>query len=410
MSPLPPARSHQTPLARVMAVAACLWLGACGGGSNAAPPPDTPQDSQVAASAPVAAATPSVWSWDLPEGFAPPVVPADNPMNAAKVELGRHLFYDVRLSGNGTLSCAGCHAPDRGFSDNRSLARGSTGEVHPRNSPGLINVAFSPTFNWAHPHVRTLEEQARTPMFGTAPIEMGVNDANRASVLQRLNNDAAYPPRFTAAFPDEAAPLDWDKVIKAIAAFERTLISANSRYDQWRVDQATLTPAEARGQRLFFGDKALCASCHGGPNFNQPVFSSAGGTTEPLFYNIGLFNIGGSGAYPAPNRGVFEFSGRAEDMGRFRAPSLRNVALTAPYLHDGSTATLEAVVAIHAAGGRDVGNGPYAGDGRLNPFKDPLINQIRIDAQEQTDLVAFLETLTDESVATNPRFANPFAK
>lgn len=402
MSPTFRSREFLTPIASAMALTACLSLGACGGGSDAPLALDKPPS--------IAPPESSAWSWNLPKGFAPPVVPPHNPMNSAKVELGRHLFYDVRLSGNGTLSCAGCHAPDRAFSDNRSLARGSTGDVHPRNSQGLVNVAYSTTFNWAHPHVLSLEDQARTPIFGTSPIEMGVNDTNRDSVLQRLKNDTGYPPRFLAAFPDEAVPLQWENVIKAIAAFNRTLISANSRYDQWQAGEATLTTTEARGERLFFGDRALCSRCHGGPNFNQPLANNASTATQPLFYNMGLFNIGGSGAYPEPNRGVFEFSGKSEDMGRFRSPSLRNAELTAPYLHDGSAPTLEAVVAIHAAGGRDVGNGPYAGDGRLNPFKDPLINQIRIDVADQTDLVAFLKTLTDASVATNPRFANPFVK
>ena len=130
----------------------------------------------------------------------------------------------------------------------------------------------------------------------------------------------------------------------------------------------------------------------------------------PAFHNSGLYNLDGQGAYPAPNRGVFELSGHAEDMGRFRAPSLRNVALTAPYFHDGSVATLEAALDIHAAGGRVIGNGPYAGDGRASPLKDPLIDQIRLDAQDKTDLLAFLQALTDSAIAIEPHFADPFAR
>lgn len=134
----------------------------------------------------------------------------------------------------------------------------------------------------------------------------------------------------------------------------------------------------------------------------------AGGSIgTPAFHNIGLFNIGGTGAYPARNRGLFETTGLPQDMGKFRAPSLRNVALTGPYLHDGSADTLESVVALHAAGGRVLGPGPYAGDGRSNPFKDPLIDQIRLSAQDQSDLVAFLRTLTDEAALTRPDFSAP---
>lgn len=355
-------------------------------------------------------APPAPWAWSLPAGFAPPLVPADNPMNAAKVELGRHLFYDARLSGNGTLACAGCHIPERAFSENRALGRGSTGQNHPRNTPPLINAAYQATLDWAQPAPRTLEEQMHTPLFGTQPIEMGVNDGNRPAILQRLQGDAQYPARFAEAFAGEAAPLHWDNIIKAIAAFQRTLISAGSRYDQAQAGQIALSDQEQRGQRLFFGPQALCASCHGGPNLGGGAFVSIEGSVgTPAFHNIGLFNIGGSGAYPESNPGLRGATGRAEDMGKFRAPSLRNVELTAPYFHDGSVIALETALDIHAAGGRVIGPGPYAGDGRANPFKDPLIDQIDIDAQDQADLIAFLKTLTDASVATNPRWADPFA-
>ena len=371
-------------------------LNACGGG-----------DGPAAEAPPAAPAAP--WQWQLPAGFAPPVVPADNPMSPAKVELGRHLFHDARLSGNGTQSCAGCHAAERAFGDSRSVARGSTGQNHPRNAPPLINIAYHLSLDWAKPAPRTLEEQMHTPLFGTQPVEMGVNDGNREQVLERLRRDAAYPARFAAAFGGAAAPIHWDNVIKAIAAFERSLIAAGSRHDQAQAGQITLTPAEQRGQRLFFGERARCAACHGGPNFSGQFASADGVALAPAFHNIGLYNLDGQGAYPAPNRGVFEVSGRAEDMGRFRAPSLRNVALTAPYFHDGSVATLEAVLDIHAAGGRQIGNGPYAGDGRANPFKDPLAGQITLDAQDKADLLAFLQALTDPAIATEPRFADPFA-
>lgn len=389
--------SQPLPVLATTLLLAATSLVACGGGEDsvAADTPPTP---------------PPAWQWELPAGFAPPVVPADNPMNAAKVELGRHLFHDARLSGNGTQSCASCHAPERAFADSRAVARGSTGQSHPRNSPSLVNVAYQLSLDWANPGRRTLEQQMHTPLFGTQPVEMGVNDGNREQVLERLRRDADYPARFAAAFVGEAAPLHWDNVIKAIAAFERTLIAAGSRYDQAQAGHITLTPAEQRGQQLFFGDRARCAACHGGPNFSGQFASLEGSIGAPAFHNLGLYNLDGRGAYPVPNRGVFEFSGRAEDMGRFRAPSLRNVALTEPYLHDGSVATLEQVLDIHADGGREMGNGPYAGDGRANPFKDPLIDQIRLDVQDKADLLAFLRMLSDPSIATEPRFADPFAK
>lgn len=384
--------------AGVVLSCALVALGsACGGGSG----------DGVAATPPV----PKEWVWSLPAGFAPPVVPADNPMSVAKVELGRSLFHDPRLSVTGTLACAGCHAQGLAFADGRAVARGATGQNHPRNAPGLFNAAYQATLDWANPAPHTLEQQMHTPLFGERPIEMGVNDANRAAILQRLKDDAQYPARFAQAF-DGARTIEWEHVIKAIAAFERTLVSAGSRYDQARAGQAALSESERRGEALFFGERgqAQCAQCHGGSNLGGGAFVSAEGSVgTPGFYNIGLFNIGGSGAYPAGNQGLIEFTGRPEDMGKFRAPSLRNVALTAPYLHDGSVATLEAVVALHAEGGRVFGPGPYTGDGRASPYKDPRIDRIAIDAQEQADLVAFLKTLTDEAAARDPRFADPFA-
>ena len=378
-----------------------LLTSACGGGDTDAASPASPSPAPAA---------PAAWAWSLPAGFAPPVVPPDNPMNAAKVELGRALFYDTRLSVNNTLACAGCHAVNLAFADGRAVARGATGQSHPRNAPALIHVAYQTTLDWANPMPRTLEQQMHTPLFGEQPIELGVNDANRATVLQRLQDDASYPTRFAKAFEGEAEPLHWDNVVKAIAAFERTLVSAGSRYDQARAGAAALTESEERGQALFFGQRgqARCAQCHDGPNLGGGAFVSAEGTTGTSgSYNIGLFNISGNGAYPEHNRGLMEFTGRAQDMGKFRAPSLRNVAVTAPYLHDGSVDTLEKVVALHAEGGRVFGPGPYAGDGRSNPYKDPLIDQIRIGAQEQADLVAFLRTLTDEAALTRPDFAAP---
>lgn len=400
-------RSRRLPLVQRFSLLALALLvvvvpGCGGGGSTAVSPPVDPPGGQPGAQA---------WVWDLPPGFSPPVVPADNPMNSAKVELGRHLFHDVRLSGNGTQACSSCHAQANAFAENRALPRGSTGQVHPRNAQPLANVAYSTTLNWANPAVTTLEQQMLTPLFGTQPVEMGVNDGNRAEVLQRLRNDAAYPPRFAAAFAGQDNALSWDNIVKAIAAFERSLIAAGSRHDQAQAGQASLSVQEERGRQLFFGDKALCARCHGSANFNDQFVSVLGPATAtaPVFHNTGLFNIGGTGAYPEPNRGVFELTGLAQDMGRFRAASLRNIELTAPYMHDGSMSTLEAVLDFYAEGGRNMGNGLYAGDGRLNPYKDPLIAQIRLDAQDKADLVAFLKTLTDTRLVTDPRFADPFA-
>ena len=367
---------------------ACALLAACGGST----PPQTPPVVET-------------WQWNLPAGFSAPVVPVDNPMSPSKVALGRALFHDPRISGNGTQSCASCHAQASAFTDNRALSRGATGEVHPRNAQPLANVAFSTTLNWADPNHRTLEQQMLTPIFGTKPVELGVNESNRQEVLARFQADASYVARFKAAFTGEADPVSWDNIIKAIAAFERTLISADSRYDQSVAGKIQLTAQETRGMQLFFSDQAKCLQCHGSPNFNDQFSTAASVQSAPRFHNTGLFNISATGAYPEPNRGVYEISQLAQDMGKFRAASLRNIELTAPYMHDGSMATLEAVLDFYAAGGREVGNGLYAGDGRLNPYKDARISQIRLSAADKADLVAFLRTLTDSGFVSNASFS-----
>ena len=374
--------------------AAAALLAACGGGGSGTVEADTPPAE--------------VWAWNLPPGFPTPRVPADNPMSASKVELGRHLFHDRRLSGNGTQACAGCHEQARAFSDGRPTALGSTGEPHPRNAQHLSNVAYHATFTWANPSLVTLERQAETPLFGEGPVEMGVNDGNRETVLQRLRDDPSYPARFAAAFAGEPSPIHWTNVVKAISAFQRTLISGNSLFDRWLQGKAVFTPAQERGKDLFFGERAECFHCHGGFNFNDQAVHAGSRIVETPFHNTGLYNLDGKGALPEPNRGVFELTARPADMGLFRAPSLRNVEVTGPYFHDGSATTLAEVVGIYAAGGRHITSGPYAGDGRASPLRSDLITRIDLSAQDQADLVEFLKTLTDRAFLSDPRHADPF--
>lgn len=354
--------------------------------------------------------TPAVpsFSWALPDTLVAPVVPVSNPMSAAKVELGHFLFFDQRLSGTGTFSCGSCHDPAKAFTDGRALAVGSTNEANTRSAQGLANVAFNPTLTWQDPRPRTLEEQMEVPLFGTHPVEMGVNDSNRFEVLERFRSDAVMMTRFAAAFPGQDNVLGWRKVIAAIAAFERTLLSGNSTYDRAIKGRGpALSASQTHGAQLFFND-AQCFRCHGNLNFSDVLTYAGGPAPELRFHNTGLFNLGGTGAFPSPNRGIFEFTAEPTDMGRFRAPSLRNIALTAPYMHDGSIATLEAVVDFYAAHGRDLTSGPNAGDGRANPFKDPIVDSISLTDQDKADLVAFLKTLTDDEFVSDPKFADPF--
>lgn len=378
-------------LAATTVVIATVSLGGCGGNSVSF------SDS-----------TQGGWAWSLPANFPTPRVPGDNPMSEAKVELGRFLFYDKRLSGNGTQSCASCHHQDNAFTDGRVVAIGSTGEMHPRNAQGLANGVYNATLTWANPSLLSLESQAQVPIFGERPIELGINDDNVNTVLDRIKTDARYPAMFASAYPGINQPVTWGNITRAIGAFQRTLISGNSRYDQFLQGKASLSASEQRGLTLFNGEKAECFHCHSGFNFNDQVVHASTQVLDTPFHNTGLYNIGGTGNFPEGNQGLYEITANPADRGKFRAPSLRNVEVTGPYMHDGSMVTLEEILDFYAAGGRNITSGPYAGDGRTNPNKNPLIARINLTAEEKADLVAFLKTLTDHDFLTNPKFANPF--
>lgn len=348
------------------------------------------------------------WVWSLPEGFPEPFVPADNPMSREKVELGRHLFYDERLSHNETMACASCHEQRLAFTDGKATTVGSTGHALPRSSMGLINVAFLSVYTWANPKLATLEEQALVPMFADFPIELGTQQ-DTAGILRRFADDPAYVELFAAAFPDDAAPVTTQRITQALAAFQRTLISGDSPYDRFAYggDRSALSDAARRGLDLFFSERTECYHCHAGVAFSTAFRSASSEQGPPDFQNNGLYDLDGAGAYPPGNGGLFEFTGDARDQGKFRVPTLRNVALTGPYMHDGSIATLAEVIEHYAAGGREVKDGPFAGDGRQNPNKSTLVHALDLTAAEKADMVAFLESLTDEGFVTDPRFGPP---
>jgi cytochrome c peroxidase len=351
----------------------------------------------------------STYDWNLPPGFPLPRVPEDNLMTTEKVDLGRHLFYDPRLSGNGTQSCSSCHLQELAFSDGRSLSIGSTGEQTPRNSMSLTNVAYNATLTWAHPQLLTIERQVVIPMFGEFPVELGIT-GNDEVVLARFREDEQYLVLFTAAFPDEAEPVTFHNMTLALASFVRAMISGNSPYDQfvYRGDRTALSDSALRGMNLFLGETLECHHCHGGFNFSASTVHTNTTFFEDAFFNTGLYNIGGTGAYPSNNTGVFAFTQNPEDMGKFRPPTLRNIALTAPYMHDGSLATLEDVLDFYERGGRLIEEEPYAGDGAENPYQSGFVPGFDLTVQEREDMLAFLNSLTDTNFIADPRFSNPF--
>ncbi len=353
---------------------------------------------------------PAEFQWDLPPGFPKPRVPADNPMSVAKVELGRHLFYDRRLSADQSASCSTCHIQAHAFSDPRAHPVGVTGEAHPRSSMSLANVGYAPVLTWANPTQRRLENQALVPMFGETPVELGLA-GKEALLIERLKAEPRYQSLFPAAFPADADAISLANVTRALAAFQRTLISGRSVYDRAQAGDATaMSPAARRGEELFNSERLECFHCHGGFNFTGSTDFQGKGLVEIEFHNTGLYNLDGKGGYPAPNTGVHEVTSNPDDMGRFKAPTLRNVAVTAPYMHDGSIATLEQVIDHYARAGRLIESGPHAGDGSRNPLKSPFVSGFTLTDEERADLIAFLTSLTDEAFLKNERFSDPWSK
>lgn len=313
----------------------------------------------------------------LPRWFPVPNIPADNPITEEKVELGRHLFYEPMLSGNSTYSCASCHQQSLAFTDGLAQAVGSTGGQHPRSSMSLANVVYNASFGWGD-RIWNLEAQMEVPMYNEHPVEMGLK-GHEAEVLERFAADADYVERFKTAFPGEPHPITLENVIKAIASFERIVVSADSAFDRYlyQDDHSGMSPSAKRGAALFFSDRLKCSDCHGSVNISGPT----------------IFR----GAMPSDPEAFFHDTGVAAHPAKFRAPTLRNIAVTAPYMHDGSLPTLRDVVAHYAAGGRTA-----------RPKSDK-VRGFAISPSETDDLVAFLHTLTDEKFLANPAFSNPLS-
>jgi cytochrome c peroxidase len=287
----------------------------------------------------------------LPPGVAPPVVPADNPMTAAKVELGRRLFYDADLSADGTMSCGTCHEQHRAFAEGNAAHPGINGERGRRNVPGLANVAWLAPLTFADRGLTTLEAQVSVPVLGTHPVEMGMT-GREPELATRLGRDDCYRRMFAKAFPETRGRIDLANTAKAIAAFERTLTSYGSPYDL-----GTLPPEARQGSAVFARD---CASCHAGPNFTDLAYHKLGDASD--------------------DQGLSEKTGLSGDAGKFRTPSLRNVTLTGPWWHDGSARSIGEVIARHG---------------------------LSESEQDQAGLFAFLGALGDTEFTTRPSLSLP---
>jgi cytochrome c peroxidase len=349
------------------------------------------------------------YEWQLPPGFPKPSIPADNALTPEKVELGRRLFYDKRLSANGTQSCASCHQQAYAFSEPHATATGSTGQKHTRNSMALVNVAYSATFTWAHPGITTIEQHMLLPLFGDKPVEMGAA-GHEEEILARIRADDSYEEMFARAFGAGRDRITFQNVVSALASFVRTLISFNSPFDRYAYhgEDAALSESQVRGMNLFMSERLECSHCHAGFNFSQFVTHESATPAERPFHVTGLYPLGES-LIPGTDYGLFAVTGDAADRDRFKAPTLRNIARTAPYMHDGSLATLEEIIDFYAAGGRTLSDGPRQGDGKAHPGKSPFVKSFTLTEQERQDLLDFLSSLTDEQFLVDPRYSDPFA-
>lgn len=332
----------------------------------------------------------------ISEDVLPPEIPEDNPLTAARVELGKKLYFDARLSSDGTVACASCHAPQSGFADPRATATsaGVGGQLGVRNSPTTLNAAFLSEQFWDG-RAATLEEQALQPFIN--PVEMGIPD--HAALEGKVSGLPEYPPLFQKAFgsPDVTA----ERIGQAIAGFERTLISLDAPIDRFLAgDESAISESAKRGWELF-NAKARCNTCHGWVEV-FPLF------TDELYHNIGVGTKGvdfadlakkarEAAASPevfeklafepdASALGRFMVTREPKDIGAFKTPPLRNVALTAPYMHDGSEATLRAVIELYDRGGES------------NPHLDGGMRPLELTDREEADLVELMKTFTSDDL------------
>lgn len=351
---------------------------------------------------------PVEYDWKLRENFPKPQVPLDNPMTQEKVELGRFLFYDSSLSANQTQSCASCHQQSLAFAEPLKTSIGSTGDIIRRNSPALVNIAYNKTLTWAHSELKTIERQLLLPMFGESPVELGIT-GHEDEVLSRFKTDR-YKEMFAKAFPGEE--INFDLIVKALSSFVRSLTSLDSSFDRYAYDMKddAISDSAIKGMALFFSEKLECHHCHGGFNFTQSTFHEKQILDRKPFHNTGLYMVSEKGDYPKKDNGLYEITLEERDRGKFRAPTLRNIAVTAPYMHDGSIETLSEVIDFYAAGGRNIVSGEFKGDGRKNPLKSRFMKGFVITEEEKQSLLDFLNTLTDERFLNNPAHSDPFKK
>jgi cytochrome c peroxidase len=302
------------------------------------------------------------------------------PQNEELIALGKAFFFDTRLSANGTKSCSSCHDPAFAYTDGYRQSMGINADATQRNAPTLLNTRFYKSLTWANPSIKTYQEQMKKPLFAQHPQELGLLE-NDKNVLEVFRNDTFFQEKYQNAFSKNIQNIDYQDVIKSIAAFENTLIDFSAPYDFYKKgNKNAISEAAIRGEKLFFSKKLNCGKCH-----SYPLLTNA--DEDNAFYNIGLYNVKNENKYPSEDEGT------SENQGKFRTPTLRNCSKTAPYMHDGSVRTLKEVIQIFENGGQNITFGKNKGDGSKNKYKSDFIKPFYLSDDERNDLINFLNTL-----------------
>ena len=331
-------------------------------------------------------------------------LPSNNKTNNTilyQQQLGQYLFFETQLSFNNTKSCASCHSPQFAFTDGYRTSITSMGENVLHNAPSLINAFYLKKYDWANPTATSLLAQIKRPLYNHQPTELGLN--KHINELQLFfKNDSLYSTLFKQAFPNEDSLFTLKQIENAIVAYEKILVSTQSNFDK-----NNLSNEAKKGLKLFFSKRLNCASCHPPPYFTLATLTN---NIDSVYANNGLYNVANENKYPTNDNGIYSFTKNKKDDGKFKIPSLRNVQLTAPYMHDGSVATIDEVIDIYARGGRNIDYGNYKGDGKLNQNKSQMITGFTLTKEEKSDLINFLTSLTDSAIFYKQLFKNSHIK
>ncbi len=351
--------------------AICFWA-ACN---------PTPEPLNDLAAIPYA---PQNYTFDTPKKWGQPDIPADNPMTLDGIELGRRLFYDPILSRDSSISCRSCHNINAAFTDGKAVSNGIDGQIGKRSSMALVNLVFNnKTFFWDG-RAKSIEDQALKPIEDHTEM-----DENWENVIKKLTRHKDYPTYFRKAFGiSSRTEITKELAVKAIAQFERSIISKDSKFDKYLAGNVEFTDDEQFGYEMYENvtpmlPDAQCGHCHGGPQLTTNQYLNNGLQDAPTYDDFKDKGFGG-------------ISNIKNDMGKFRATSLRNIELSAPYMHDGSLKTLEEVV------------DHYRDGGKYSPNKDPLVQKVNLNVVQRKQLLAFLKTLTDSTFLKNKAYMSPF--